>query len=125
MNQWNQTYESPKLIISTTTELFRELEQKYVDQIPTVRGDFTPYWEDGAGSSALETATNRASSDRLAQAETLWALLDPSSYPAQRFEQAWNNVLLYSEHTWGAWCSVTEPPRAATSTPKFCSMRSV
>ena len=45
---------------------------------------------------------NRASSDRLAQAETLFAMLKPAAYPAAAFEDAWNNVLLYSEHTWGA-----------------------
>jgi alpha-mannosidase len=63
---------------------------------------------------ARETALNRASSDRLAQAETLFALLKPSGYPAAGFEEAWNNVLLYSEHTWGAWCSVSAPERKET-----------
>ena len=52
---------------------------------------------------------NRASSERLAQAETLWAMLDPRRYPAAKFEQAWTNVLLYSEHTWGAYCSISQP----------------
>ena len=83
-------------------------------ELPLVRGDWTPYWEDGAGSSSLETAMNRASSDRLAQAETLFAMLKPSAYPAKAFEEAWNKVLLYSEHTWGAWCSVSEPRRKET-----------
>jgi hypothetical protein len=77
-------------------------------------GDWTPYWEDGAGSSALETAMNRASSDRLAQAEALFAMLKPAGYPRAAFEDAWNSVLLYSEHTWGAWCSVSEPQRKET-----------
>ena len=97
------------------SEAFRAFEQRYGDKLPQVRGDWTPYWEDGAGSSALETAMNRASSDRLVQAETLWAMLKPAAYPAAAFEDAWNNVLLYSEHTWGAWCSVSEPERQETS----------
>ena len=33
----------------------------------------------------------------------------PASYPADKFEEAWNNVLLYSEHTWGAHCSISQP----------------
>ena len=57
---------------------------------------------------------NRSSSERLTQAQVLWAMLDPTGYPPQRFGEAWNNVLLYSEHTWGAWCSVWEPTNPFT-----------
>ena len=109
IHQWNQTYESPKLVISTTTELFREFEKKYGDQIPEVRGDFTPYWEDGAASTARETAINRAAAERLVQASMLWTMIDPANYPQQQFEDAWREVLLFSEHTWGAWNSISAP----------------
>ncbi len=102
VKDWNAKYTWPHFVISGTSEAFRAFEQRYGDRLPQVRGDWTPYWEDGAGSSALETAMNRASSDRLAQAETLFAMLKPAAYPAAAFEDAWNNVLLYSEHTWGA-----------------------
>jgi len=114
VKDWNAKYVWPRFIISGTSEAFRAFEKRYGDKLPLVRGDWTPYWEDGAGSSSLETAMNRASSDRLAQAETLFAMLKPSEYPAAAFEDAWNAVLLYSEHTWGAWCSVSEPQRKET-----------
>ncbi len=114
VKDWNAQYHSPHFIISGTSEAFAAFEKRYADTLPVVRGDWTPYWEDGAGSSALQTAVNRHSSDRLAQAETLFAILKPKSYPAARFQDAWNNVLLYSEHTWGAWCSVSEPHRKET-----------
>jgi hypothetical protein len=109
VKEWNATHVAPRFVISSTGEAFRAFEQRYGDRLPKIRGDWTPYWEDGAGSSAAETAMNRASSERLAQAEALWAMLDPPSYPAARFEEAWNNVLLYSEHTWGAYCSISQP----------------
>ncbi|MCI0493762.1 hypothetical protein L0Z72_02050 [candidate division KSB1 bacterium] len=109
VNQWNQTYESPKLIISTTAELFRELEKRYGDQIPEVRGDFTPYWEDGAASTARETAMNRAAAERLVQASILWTMIDPKNYPQIQFEDGWREVILFSEHTWGAWNSISSP----------------
>ncbi|HNY78167.1 MAG: polysaccharide lyase family protein [Sedimentisphaerales bacterium] len=114
VRDWNAKYAWPRFVISGTSEAFRAFEQRYGDRLPVVRGDWTPYWEDGAGSSALETAMNRASSDRLTQAETLFAMLRPSAYPAKAVEEAWNQVLLYSEHTWGAWCSVSEPQRKET-----------
>jgi alpha-mannosidase len=109
VKKWNAEYVWPKLVIATTSELFREFERRYKDKIPEARGDFTPYWEDGAASSARETALARNAAERLVQAETLWSILNPRAYPAGDFYQAWRNVLLYNEHTWGAHCSITQP----------------
>jgi len=114
VKDWNAKYAWPRFVISGVSEAFRAFEQRHGAQLPVVRGDWTPYWEDGAGSSALETAMNRESSDRLTQGEALWAMRDPKSYPAAAFEDAWNSVLLYSEHTWGAHCSVWGPERQET-----------
>lgn len=114
IKDWNATHASPRFVISSTTGAFRAFEQRHGAELPRAAGDWTPYWEDGAGSSALETALNRASSDRIAQAEAIWAMLNPGGYPAAAFEDAWRNVLLYSEHTWGAWCSISEPSRRDT-----------
>ncbi len=109
IKEWNSTHAYPKLVIATTSEMFQEFERRYADAIPEVSGDFTPYWEDGAGSSARETALTRAAAERLVQAETLWAMLDPKRYPAEDFYTAWRNVILYDEHTWGAHNSISAP----------------
>jgi hypothetical protein len=114
VKDWNARYDWPRFVISGTSEAFRALEQRYGGQLPVLRGDWTPYWEDGAGSSALETAMNRNSADRLAQAETVFSMLKPAAWPAADFEEAWNRVLLYSEHTWGADCSVSKPESRKT-----------
>lgn len=109
IRKWNQTYAYPKLIIATTDEMFSDFEKRYGDKIPTLSGDFTPYWEDGSVSSALETTMNRESARRLLQAETLYAMLNPEKYSPEQFYQAWRNVLLYDEHTWGAHNSISQP----------------
>jgi hypothetical protein len=109
VKKWNSRYLWPKVIIASTHEAFQTFERRYGDHLPKLRGDWTPYWEDGAGSTAAETAMNRNSSDRLTQAEALWAMLDPTGYPTRAFEEAWRNILLFSEHTWGADCSVSNP----------------
>ena len=109
VRNWNAAHDSPKLVIATTGEPFRELERRYADKIPEFRGDWTPFWEDGAGSSSRETAVNRAAAERLVQAETLCAMLNPAKYPTEPFHDAWRNVMLYDEHTWGAYNSVSEP----------------
>jgi hypothetical protein len=114
VRDWNATHAWPRFVISSTSAAFRALEARYGDRLPRIKGDWTPYWEDGAGSSALETGMNRASADRLSQAEALWAMREPASYPAAAFVQAWRSVLLYSEHTWGAYCSVIEPASPLT-----------
>jgi hypothetical protein len=111
---WNEDFEWPKFVISSTSEAFSAFDQKHGAEIPQYKGDLTPYWEDGAGSSALETAINRNSADRLTQAETMFAMLSPSGYKAVDFRDAWRNVLLYSEHTWGAGGSVGNPESPMT-----------
>ena len=109
VKNWNAKHAYPKLVIATTREMFREFEKRYGDKIPVVRGDFTPYWEDGAGSSARETALNRTAAERLVQAETLWCHVRPATVSRRTFTDAWRNVILYDEHTWGAYNSITEP----------------
>jgi hypothetical protein len=114
IKDWNAKYAYPRFIIASTSEAFHAFERRYAERLPVRRGDWTPYWEDGAGSSALETAINRANSERLNQAEKLWAMLNPTGYPAAAFDAAWRNVLLYSEHTWGAAQSVADPESQMT-----------
>lgn len=110
IKEWNERYEWPKMRIATNKEMMVEFEKRYADEIPVHNGDFTPYWEDGAASSALETGMNRKSADRLTQAETLWALAKPkTAFPQEQFDDAWRNILLYSEHTWGANISKSQP----------------
>jgi alpha-mannosidase len=106
---WNAKYAYPKLIIATTSEALHALENRYHDQLPVLRGDMTPYWEDGSGSSARETGINRHTADRLVQAETIWALRNPGRFPTGDFDSAWRKTALYSEHTWGAYNSVSQP----------------
>ncbi|MCO6478643.1 MAG: hypothetical protein J5I94_18565 [Phaeodactylibacter sp.] len=109
VREWNEKYEYPKLRIATTIEMFRDFEERYGDELPSYRGDFTPYWEDGAASSAVETAASRNAAEQLVQAEALWAMLAPEKYPAAAFDEAWTNVVLFSEHTWGSITSKTDP----------------
>ena len=108
VKKWNEEYEWPHFSISTTSEAFAAFEKQYGHQLPEFKGDLTPYWEDGAGSSALETRMNRGAAERLAQAATLSTMLAPQAYKSADFNAAWRNALLYSEHTWGAWNSVSD-----------------
>lgn len=106
---WNARYASPKIILSTVTDMFETFEKKYGNSIPVVKGDITPYWEDGAVSTAKEEGRNRVNSLRLQQLTTLYALLNPQQYNTKKFYEAWKNLIMFHEHTWGAHNSITEP----------------
>jgi alpha-mannosidase len=106
---WNQHFSSPKLVITSVKQFFGDFEGKYKSQIPHLAGDYTEYWTDGVSSAARETALSRESSDRLKQVAAIWASRNETGYPADKFNAAWKNLLLYNEHTWGAYNSVDEP----------------
>ena len=108
VKKWNEEYEWPRFCISTTSDAFAAFEKRHGHQLPERKGDLTPYWEDGAGSSALETRISRGAAERLTQAATLSSILAPQACKSSDINEAWRNVLLYSEHTWGAWNSVSD-----------------
>lgn len=114
IRDWNAKYEWPQFRISGASQAFHAFEEKYGRELPQVKGDWTPYWEDGSASSALQTGESRENSDRLSQAATAFAMFHPKEYPVDDFKLAWRNVLLYSEHTWGAWCSISQPESKET-----------
>lgn len=108
---WNKEFLTPRLVIATSEQLFLEMEKRHGLEIPAVRGDFSPYWEDGAASTARETALNRNLSERLMQLETLYSLLAPEEFikKSAEFYEAWRQVTLFHEHTWGAHDSISNP----------------
>jgi len=109
VKEWNEKYVTPRIVISTVDEAFSIFENKYGNTLPEVSGDITCYWEDGAYSTARETIQNRSNASRLVQAQSLWAMYNPAGYPENDAREAWRNVLLFDEHTWGSWNSISEP----------------
>jgi hypothetical protein len=110
---WNTRYASPRVIISGATAFFKEFEARHGKELPSLRGDMTGYWEDGAASSALETAMVRRAAETLVQTEALAAIRGLSLSP-KILAEAWRDVVLFYEHTWGSWNSVSEPQAELT-----------
>ena len=107
---WNERFATPRLVIDTADAMFAEFERRHGASVPVMSGDMTPYWEDGALSTAGEEALVRASARRLRQAETL-AVLRNVRLPVADVEAAWRALILWREHTWGAADSVSQPDR--------------
>lgn len=106
---WNERFAVPRLVVDSNSEVMKTFEARYGDELPVVRGDFTPYWEDGCASTSMATAAYRRGCERLAQARILWALRSPSDDLHERFDAAWQKLIMYGEHTWGAYCSISRP----------------
>ena len=117
VEKWNAEWEYPKLILGRPEDFFGYIEKNFAGQIPVLKTDFGGWWEDGAGSSALETALCRRAEERGVTAEmlhSLAAMLAGGAYPKTSFDDLWRNILLYDEHTWGAYCSISEPQAEQT-----------
>ncbi len=106
---WNEKYAFPRIILSTNSRLYSDFAERFEDQIPVFEGDLTPYWEDGAASTAADLALNRKARETLLQARALEAMAIPGLHDMKAVESAWKNVLMYDEHTWGAYCSKSDP----------------
>ena len=105
VREWNEKWAYPELVVSTNSMFFAALE-KECDNLRLFAGELphTDYAV-GALSTALETTLNRRTHDRLHAAEKLATLtgingsIDENL--ATRIGEAYDDMLLYDEHTWG------------------------
>lgn len=110
--RWEETAAYPRLIPSDGCSFFRYMEQ-YGDRLWHFKGDEGAYWEDGMCSSAKESFAMRHTESGIRSAEVLDALAvihcPNLSFPEAEYREAWRQVLLYDEHTWGAFLSGSDP----------------
>lgn len=110
---YNKRYAYPKVVLCANNDFFDYVEANFADQLPVYRGCGGSWWEDGAGSSAQETAITRVAHQDVIAAEKVWASAGGAGrqarYPIGELNRVWDDVLLYDEHTWGAHNSMTEP----------------
>jgi alpha-mannosidase len=121
---WNAAGKTPRIVMATP-RIWWQAVQQYADRLETWRGDWTDYWNFGSISSAREQALNRQSRTRLRSADALHAAVHTlaqetpaeaatrpqwaqESYTNYR-EAAWEALLLWDEHTWGADTSIRRP----------------
>ncbi len=105
---WNLKYSSPQLVLSNLDTLFSNFLKKYKDDLPVQSGEISPYWEDGAYSSAAEEIQARRLVKQTIDLEE--KLPQPLSLQTtQQLRALHRNLILFHEHTWGAWCSISAP----------------
>src|SRR6185312_3796572 len=108
----------PKLTYSTFPDFFHYIEAHYANDLSSFQGDGGGYWEDGIGSDAFYEQEDRENQHRALSAEVLSTLthsvdsnLNP---PAGLFADIWQNIVLFSEHTWASYNSISQPDHDET-----------
>lgn len=116
---WNSRYAFPKLNYATFPEFFHYVEVRYGNELPTYRKDGGPYWEDGIGSDAYFTTQDRQNQNRALSAEVLSTVthsVDPDlNPPTGLLTDVWRNIILFAEHTWASYNSITQPDHEETN----------
>ncbi len=107
VREWNDAWAYPKLMTSTNRAFMEAAEEQFGDDLETFTGDWTDWWADGIGSSAVLLGKNRASQDGIRTAQTLNALAGAIGDPVPRdlpddVSAAYEDTALFDEHTWGA-----------------------
>jgi len=108
VNDWNHKYSSPQLQISNLDTLFKDFLISYQKTLPLVNGEISPYWEDGAYSTAAEEIQARRLVKELIDCEQKLNADQKVQFQAQ-LREIHRNLILFHEHTWGAWCSISAP----------------
>jgi len=113
VEKWNRIYAYPRLRYSSFAEALENIAVQFGKDLPTIRGDGGPYWEDGAASDAAYLAIERRAEARAQTAEKL-ATLVPFVNPllkvdAEELGRMWTDMVLMDEHTWDSYNSVGDP----------------
>jgi alpha-mannosidase len=113
VERWNNAYAYPRLQYSGVYEALKSIGDQLGDDIPTIRGDGGPYWENGIASDAYYAAMERENESRGPSAEklaTLSALVNPRvAADTVNLDRMWTDMVLMDEHTWTSHLSVSDP----------------
>lgn len=126
-NEGNAPSGGIKLRFGTLSEFFDRVRAQPADTLPTMRGDWTDWWNFGAGSTAHETSQAMRGQRDLdaALAAESW---HPGETPRRRamlHDVARNGLALYAEHTWGADRSISHPYSPETRTQQLLKLATV
>jgi hypothetical protein len=113
VGKWNALYAYPRLQYAGFHQAIQDIEKQFGDNIPTIRGDGGPYWEDGAASDAYYSSMERWNEARGQTAEklaTLASVVNPLlKTDTAELDRMWTDMVMMDEHTWDSDNSVSDP----------------
>jgi hypothetical protein len=110
IRRWNADGRTPHIRFITPSEL---LEKAVAMTLPEYAGDWTDYWNFGAGSTAHETRLANEARCALFAADIVSLQRAPTrdNMVPQITRQAYGSLTLWDEHTWGNYASINDPDR--------------
>ncbi len=111
VKRWNEEGRQPKLRFVTPQDILERIKLIPYDSIPVVKGDWTDYWNFGAGSSATETRISLNTAANMRDIDMLNAFGMSDGQLEATMKKIWKDINLYDEHTWGAYnpLELTDP----------------
>lgn len=107
ITEFNKTVEEYQIEFITPEMLKKFLSR--TDEIESVKGDWTDFWNFGAGSTPYEVKYSKVANQNIKKANLFEAFSNKVTNHYQRVKKsALLNALIYNEHTWGAANSVTD-----------------
>ena len=104
--KWDEEgYAYPRVKTAFPDEFFQDVEAEYGDMIPVETGTEENWWNDGWGTTAYESGTNKRAGTLIPVAETaasFSSLFGGAAYPYNDIYDAVEYNLIYDEHTWGS-----------------------
>jgi hypothetical protein len=108
VRRWNEAGRGPRIRYATFDDLRQRALAVPDTQLPTLRGDWTDYWNFGCAASPIATARSQAAKPLIAAAARI------GGNPAT-IRQAQEKIDLYDEHTCGYYDSAADHPQAQTT----------
>lgn len=111
---WNEKYEWPKLKLSLASEFMIYLDENESNNLPVKKEAWPDWWTDGFGSAFNETKAARTTHSQMI---ANMGLLSMARFMGNELPKDMNNdiisaydeLLFYDEHTFGAAESITDP----------------
>jgi alpha-mannosidase len=101
VKKFREECHSQNIQLATMEDFFSYIKKNFNDKIPVVKGDNPQSWADGTNSLALETGLHKRNQHHIITAEALATIASAEDYPGNKIQEVYNNLHLYSDHTWG------------------------
>lgn len=120
VQRWNESGSAIRMRLATLTQYFDRVRQLSLDSLPVQRGDWTDWWNFGAGSTARETRLHMQGQRDLRTAQQLQGWTgglgaEQAARTDRLAAEASDALSLYAEHTWGADWGAATPTSDETS----------